>query len=335
MTKDSLRLVGLLGVVAISFVVTLLATPLCRRLALILGAVDRPDGDLKRHVSSTPYLGGVAIFLGWAAGMAVAPPLSYGILLGGLGIMLLGLRDDMRPMSPWVKLIGIAAIGSVVFFVEASPWTLVLAIPLTVTITVTTCTATNLIDGMDGLSAAVTGTAAMGLCAVAWSLQPVNAHDRWIEQSIVLSLATAGASFGFLLHNRRPARIFMGDAGSLLLGWSVAGILLLLVRQATSRGLLAGVTVFGLPFVALMLTMWQRRREGHPILQGDRRHFYEQWLDRGKSVSQIVMTSCALGALLALCGVGSIYLPVRYAVVLCAGVLAVVGWLIYDAPRST
>ncbi|MCP3977873.1 MAG: undecaprenyl/decaprenyl-phosphate alpha-N-acetylglucosaminyl 1-phosphate transferase [bacterium] len=316
-----------------SFVVTLAVTPACRLVARRFDLCDRPDGRLKPHRIPTPYLGGVAILAGWAVG--IAPSLATGrdtlvtlaLLVAGLAVTSLGLLDDIRPLSPGIKLGAIAVVALVPALAHrAGPLDLALAIG----ITAVACTATNLIDGMDGLCAGVVGISALGLAALALVGSDSGANAR----ALVLSLALAGAAFGFLPFNLHRAGIFMGDAGSLLLGFGIASAMLSPARGGGGRGLLTALFAFGLPLLALAATVTQRLREGRPLMQGDRRHYYDQWSDRGWSARRVAGVSYALAGLFAAGGCVATLLPAPAALALCAVVTAAVGWTLHRAATA-
>ena len=334
--------------------VSLLATPLCRRYALKTGYVDRPDQFLKPHKRPIPYLGGVAIFLGWAAGIGLAlllfrhepdPPQSApwmdpatmgGVLLAGLLIMVLGLCDDLRFLTPRMKLLGNIAVALVLIYfsigneivrvftarvgVSLDDW-LVLAysIPMTVFIVVGACNATNLIDGVDGLCSGVLGIIAAGFLVLAAHMHLWGGWHPYDVHRVVLALAMLGAALGFLPFNRAPAKIFMGDAGSMLLGLNAAVLLLLFAKQHQIRWVMGSVMVFGLPLADMSLTLARRWRNQRPLMVGDRSHFYDQLLDRGMPVRKVVAISYVLAALYAAAGCcAAIWVRIRYAIPLCA-----------------
>jgi UDP-GlcNAc:undecaprenyl-phosphate GlcNAc-1-phosphate transferase len=356
-------------ILACSFLVSLVATPACRWYALRKNIVDHPDDWLKPHKRPIPYLGGVAIFLGWAAGVllalglfdgaseeAVRPrvmptmdtTMMVGILVAGLAITLLGLFDDLRSISPKAKLAGIAAVTVLLMSVDLGhdtirfvlrstgvhlsdmgPW-LILAysVPLTLFITVGASNATNLIDGVDGLCSGVLGIISAGFLALSVHMHLWSDWSPWDVQRVTLCLAMMGAALGFLPHNRSPAKIFMGDAGSMLLGLNAAILILLFCKSNAIRWLLASLMVFGLPIADMVLTLARRWRRQQPIMQGDRSHFYDQLLDRGWPVKRVVAVSYVLAALFAFMGCVSITLRTRYMIPLYALVAAGVVWLI-------
>ena len=343
-------------VLASSFVVSLLATPVCRRVALARKLVDRPDDFLKPHHKPIPYLGGVAIFLGWTVGVGLslvlfdaangdalgsreahaAPTidrtLMIGILIAGTATMLLGLFDDLRMASPKVKLLGVTAVTALLVYAglgddtivvvlrstatqpESFPGWLILAysVPITLFITLGACNATNLIDGVDGLCSGVLGIISAGFLALAIHLHTWGEWYVWDAQRVVLCLAMLGAALGFLPYNRNPAKIFMGDAGSMLLGLNAAILLLLFAKSGAIKWIMGSIMVFGLPIADMTLALARRWRNQKPLMQGDRSHFYDQLLDRGWPVRRVVRVSYALAAAFAVVGCSPVWLRTRY-----------------------
>lgn len=346
-------------ILAVSFFVSLVATPVCRRIALRWNLVDRPDAWLKPHTKPIAYLGGLAIFLGWAAGVllsfylfrgvdevrrfaeigpTVKTIMMAGIFVAGLGVMLLGLLDDLYDVPPKMKLLGTAVAAVVLVCVglgddtilivlrgtsappkDMQPWLVVAySVPLTVFITVGACNATNLIDGVDGLCSGVLGIIAAGFLVLAVNHHLWSGWHPWTVQQVTLSLAMMGAALGFLPFNRNPAKIFMGDAGSMLLGLNASILILLFCKAQKLRWLLASIMVFGLPLADMLLTLVRRWRNQRPLMQGDRSHFYDQLLDRGWPVRRVVKVSYALAAIFVLFGCLAIELRTRYIVFLYA-----------------
>ena len=323
-------------VLAVAFGVSWVMTPLCRRFALAHRIVDRPDDFLKPHKKPIAYLGGVAIFLGWTAGLGCAlgcgvghSPAAPG--LGGAGpdwtlligvfvaaafITAIGLLDDIRHVSPMGRLAVTLALGVLLMVCGVGDdWVLVFArqgglhflpdtrevalavsAPLTLFIIVGACNATNVLDGMDGLCGGVLGIVYAGYAGLAIYLLAHGGGGPADVQRVILSLAAMGAVLGFLPHNRHPATIFMGDAGSMFLGLNAAVLILLLAETAMVRFALAGLVVFALPVVDMALAMFRRWRAGRPMMQGDRSHFYDQLVDRGWSVPRVAAIAYAWAA---------------------------------------
>ncbi len=333
--------------------VSLLTTPLCRKFALARNIVDRPDDWLKTHKKPIPYLGGVGIFLGWAAGIAIAlvlfdgadgpehifadrPSLNRfkigGVLLAGGLVTLLGLIDDLRAISPKIKLAGNILIALFVVwlgvgddivkvfsdvarvrFESGETWLIFLySVPFSVFVIVGACNATNLIDGLDGLCGGVLSIIATGFVILAAFM---HLYSHWAPQEahrVILALSLLGAALGFLPYNRNPARIFMGDAGSMLLGLNAAILLLMFADEASINWMMGALMVFGLPVADMVLTLARRWRAQRPLMEGDRSHFYDQLIDRGFSVRAVVRISYLSTAVFVLLGLLPIVLRTRY-----------------------
>ena len=295
----------------VAFVVTWLGAPLARAIAFRLGAIDVPGG---RHVHRrpTPRMGGLAVMLGVVVGCGALAPLmpeseldfpeKLSALLPVLGIALgvaaLGAWDDSRGVSPRTKLLGLALAGVALCLsgvqIAHADLPLVghvdfgwLAIPITVCWVIACTNAINLIDGVDGAATGVSGVSAglLAVCALA-------SRDG---ASGLLLAGTCGAALGFLRHNRQPARIFLGDTGSLALGFLLAaGSALGSAKQATAVSLGAALLVLAVPFLDTTQSFVRRfaraMREGgvHRVRRalaataiGDRGHIHHRLLGRG------------------------------------------------------
>ncbi|KAB1140771.1 undecaprenyl/decaprenyl-phosphate alpha-N-acetylglucosaminyl 1-phosphate transferase [Streptomyces luteolifulvus] len=292
------------GCVALSLG-ALLTEPL-RRFALRYGVTDRPNGR-KGHARPTPYLGGIAVaVVTLAAGAATAFAGGFGspglaVLLGGAAVMaVLGLIDDLRPLGPAVRLGVEATAATAVVLVGGHPT--LLGGPLDAVIAVLwivfTTNAFNLLDNMDGASSSVGAVIGVFLCWQAW----------WIGQAglgLVL-VALSGACLGFLLHNWHPARIFLGDSGSLFIGFTVACAAVLLHKDAAGlaapAGLLAATLVVTVDTALVMLS---RYREARPLLQGGLDHASHRLRRMGLTVRQ---TALAIGTFAAVGGLSGVLL---------------------------
>ena len=345
-------------VVLVPFVVALVATPLCRAFARKKKLVDRPDDWLKPHKQPTALLGGVAIFLAWGTGLLVALYDNDAsdnrlrvFLVAGAGITLLGLFDDLRFLRPRTKLIGNIAVAvwliywglgeevirSVTDFMGIRYETptdrlllFVYSLPAAMFIIVGACNATNLIDGIDGLCSGVLGIISFGFLVLSLHLAFYNVDGDFTDdhERLVLSLAMLGAALGFLPYNLNPATIFMGDAGSMLLGLNAAMLILLFAEANIIRWLIGALMVFGLPVGDMLLTLVRRWRNARPLMEGDRSHFYDQLIDRGFTVRQVVAISYVLAILFVAVGCSVIFLRTRYAILVyaiavAAGALAI------------
>lgn len=333
----------------IAFVVALAMTPVMILIARRTGVMDMPDQKLKPHARPTPYLGGVAIGAGWIVSVLVSiflgqmPAQLGGIFLaGGVAMLTLGLLDDLRDLSPKLRLlVGAIIIGGVLVFTgTGSRLILAIAAPcgfqtllppavqivlsylLGIIVVLGACNSTNLIDGLDGLCSGVTAIISLGFFLLAAHLATYRPEEQGHYVRLVLAAAMLGGTLGFLPLNFNPARIFMGDAGSVLLGYNCGMMILLFAEWGNFRWVLGAFVIFALPIFDTALAMFRRWRSGKPIFQGDRSHFYDQLVQRGFTVKQAVLTCYGLTVLYGLVGLALTQLRLRYS--LPAGGLVVV-----------
>jgi UDP-GlcNAc:undecaprenyl-phosphate GlcNAc-1-phosphate transferase len=263
---------------AVSFVVALVLGSIVRRIGPALGAMDHPDAEgLKPHASAVPWLGGVAVVGGLAAGLAVEGwPLPWAAAVAIGGALAMGLADDALDVPPVLRLAVQVGLGVVLaaggLAADALPGT-ALAWVGGVVLFAAALNAVNMLDGMDGLAAGTAALSALGLALVASRA----GHDG----PMTLALVTAGAAAGFLVHNLPPARLFLGDNGAYALAAALA--VLVLAEARTAAGLVGAATCLGVFLVDLLLAILRRAVGGVPITSGDRGHLYDQLRSRGLS----------------------------------------------------
>lgn len=286
----------ILGATLISFI----ATPLVREIAQRLGFMDQPD-QRKVHLSPTPLMGGVAIYIGFVATLLIAGAGPIRELLGVVGgatlLLGIGLWDDRYNIQPLIKLAGqtLAAgllIGSgiqVTLFDQQ--WQ---NIALTIFWVIGICNAINFLDNMDGLAAGI-ATVASGFFFALAIME---------ELGLVASLAAAvlGSCIAFLYYNFTPATLFMGDAGSLLLGFvlAVLGIKLEFAGRPLQTTWMIPMVILGLPIFDTTLVALSRIRHGKPIYQGGKDHTSHRLVQvfgmtQARSVMTLYMIAVILG----------------------------------------
>lgn len=278
--------------------VSLWLTPKMRDAALRFGIVDRPDGRLKTQREPVPYLGGVAIYLAFLLAISTTYTLSadvLGILLAGSIVVLLGLLDDLGQLDPWAKLAGQCV---AVLVLVKSGLTIQLAFlpgPVALLLSVlwllATTNAFNLIDVMDGLSAGTAAVAAGALLLVAdWNGRMASA---------AMLAALAGACVGFLRYNFTPARIYMGDTGSLFLGMSLGALAMNnAYTEHNDLAALAPAMILGVPLFDMLFVMHIRWRRGLPLMLGSPDHVALRLRSWKLSTGQTVLVSYAATAVL-------------------------------------
>ena len=346
-----------------AFLVTLLLTPLVRRLAVAGGAVDHPDSGRKMHRYPVASLGGLAVFFGLIAAVAISyvgggglaaayDSVPIAIVIGMVAITFTGLADDIWGWDPRLKIAGqlVAAaalaienvgvklaagiLGPVAVwldpilgsenlaFVIGTPWGSVtvdliywIGTALIAVFVLGGCNAANLIDGLDGLLCGVVGIVAVGLLAISLLMLPAAAPDA--TQSalggarVVLCLALLGAVLGFLPHNFNPASIFLGDSGSLLLGYLCVVVILMFGEHGQTHLVFAGLIVFSLPILDTTLAIIRRWIAGTKMSAADNQHIHHRLKQALGGVKRAVLTLYGISFLFALLGVTLAVLVVR------------------------
>jgi UDP-GlcNAc:undecaprenyl-phosphate/decaprenyl-phosphate GlcNAc-1-phosphate transferase len=304
-------------------IVTLIVTPAAAAVARRAAFYDHPVG-YKRHEHPTPYLGGAAVFVGFIAAVLSSPlhlaPFAP-LLLCATALLVLGTIDDRIPVRPVWRIL--AEVGTAVILSATGHGWEVFGSPLadlalTTAWVVGLVNAFNLMDNLDGAAATVAGVCA----AAAAALAVANGGPSLAT----LALALAGACAGFLWHNlARPARIFLGDGGSMLLGLLVAGLTMGATRNdgVGASALLVGAMVVGLPVLDTTLVVVSRLRAGIPVVQAGRDHLTHRILARLASPREVAIALAAIQALLGALALAGESLGTPYVIVL-AG-LCVVG----------
>ena len=299
---------------ALSLVIAFLMTPPVKRFAEKVGAIDVPKDDRRVHNHPIPRMGGLAIFMGFVLSLIVFVPMStkvLGLLVGALIIAVMGGVDDIVCLNPWIKLLGqvIAALVAIrcglVFDVISNPNIFAeetyieigyLSIPLTMLWIVACTNAVNLIDGLDGLAVGVSAISSLTMLIVSLFVsEPVV--------SLILAALT-GACLGFMPYNLNPAKIFMGDVGSQLLGF--------VLSTASIMGLfkLHAIITFFVPLLALALPLadtifafFRRILHGQSPFKADKGHFHHRLLAIGLNQKQVVAVLYGISAVLGLLAV--------------------------------
>jgi UDP-GlcNAc:undecaprenyl-phosphate GlcNAc-1-phosphate transferase len=308
-----------LGIFAVSLVVSFVATRQVRDLASRKGWVSLPKDGRQVHETPLPRLGGVAIFLAFSLSLilwlglaslfprlldGLAPATLLRIYVPACLIFCLGIYDDVHGAGPYLKF-SVQAIAATMLFLggmrildlpvlfgaHSLPW--FVGLPLTVLWVVAITNAFNLIDGLDGLAAG----SALFSTLVFFVVALVN--QSWLGS--LMSVALAGAILGFLRFNFNPATIFLGDSGSLFIGFVLSALALAGAQKAPTLVAVAiPVVSFGLPILETSLSILRRLISGRPIFTADREHIHHKLLQLGLSHRQVVIVLYAVSALFAM-----------------------------------
>jgi UDP-GlcNAc:undecaprenyl-phosphate/decaprenyl-phosphate GlcNAc-1-phosphate transferase len=305
----------------LSFIVTLVITPWVRRRAIKWGAVAVPDNGRHIHTSPTPRLGGVAIYIAFILTLLCVPflgnlvsdifranlPKMITLLAPATFIFLFGIFDDFRGTSAPLKLIVQTLAAAMVYAgglrIEniSSPfggsWELpvLLSFPLTALWIVLITNAFNLIDGIDGLAAGASVFALLSI--LVFSIAQGN------PEISLISVVLVGSVIGFLRYNFNPATIFLGDSGSLFLGFMAAALSLAGSQKGSTIVAIAIPLIsFGLPITEAGLSIVRRFLSGQSLLTGDRGHIHHKLLERGWTQRKVVISLYAVCAIFSLFG---------------------------------
>ena len=337
----------ILAIIA-AFVISFAATPIVKSFAHRVGAMDVPKDERRVHTHPIPRLGGLAIFLGFILSVVLFADISrqvQGILLGSVVIVIVGVIDDIVPLSAIIKLVVqiiaalVAVFHGVVIEVLSNPIVFsssdyirfgVLSIPVTVIWIVAITNSVNLIDGLDGLAVGVSTISSVTMLIIALIVSDLNV-------AVIMS-ALAGACLGFLPYNLNPAKIFMGDTGALLLGYILATVSILgLFKFYAVVSFAVPFLVIGLPLFDTVFAVIRRVLSGRSPMSPDRGHFHHRLIDMGLSQKQAVAILYAISAVLGLAAVviatsGEIKAVIF---VFAVAVAAIVSYAIYRGRKGT
>lgn len=310
------------SVFVLSIMFSFLLTRSVREMAVSKGWAVGPASERHIHRSSTPRLGGIAIFLSFITVSAIMmaaliffkvpinmPPRTVlYILIPGTLVFFVGLYDDFNPVKPSLKFAAQAMAGAMLFFggFQVFQFPLLfgehrfgwLALPLTILWVLWITNAFNLIDGIDGLAAG----SALFSTVVVFVVSLVSTNHLVSLLTIVL----AGSILGFLRFNFNPATIFLGDCGSLFIGFMLSALALAGAQKTPTMVAVAiPIVSFGLPVLETVISVIRRYISGQPIFAADREHIHHKLLDRGLSQRQVVIILYGVSAL---CGLLSLFL---------------------------
>ena len=322
---------------ASAFAITLVTTPLAKKISIKMGAIDIPK-DRGMHKKPMPRMGGIAIVLGFMITVLVLyrfnPEMNVqqlaGFVIGPGIIVVLGVIDDIKNLRARLKFcVQIAAALIVIYSgtkINVVMWPMTtylqtLSVPITLIWIVGVTNAVNLIDGLDGLAAGVSSIAALCLMILCMMTGSTTA--------VMLTASLAGACLGFLPRNFNPAEIFMGDTGSTFLGFVLAVTSILGVFKGYAiLALIVSMLCLGLPVFDTIFAMLRRMAKHQPIMKADRGHLHHRLIDRGFSQRQAVLILYGISLLCGLLAIFISFKDSRTAVVVVLTVI-VLSFLIY------
>ncbi|MFO7819552.1 MAG: MraY family glycosyltransferase [Halanaerobacter sp.] len=293
----------------LSLLGSLLLTPLVKKVALYLGAVDLPN-ERRINQESIPSLGGLAIFFSFLLALLILGIADrfYGVIMSSSLIVFLGVIDDLYEISARLKLSGqlIAALILLLMGVKIELITNpsggvyylgYLSIPITLSWLVGVTNTVNLIDGLDGLAAGVSIIAAVTLGVIA--------YQQGQTQVLLLIVPLVGAALGFLPYNLNPAQIFMGDTGSMFLGFSLGAVAVIsYLKTITVLTILISILALGVPMLDTIFAILRRRLAGNSLFEADKGHLHHKLLRLGLKQFEVMGVIYLISIFFALIAVG-------------------------------
>ncbi len=302
---DQAMLTRILLMIFITFTFVTFITPLIKKIAFHVGAVDIPNSR-KVHQKPMPRLGGLGIFFGFLLGYMLFGTHSdtmNSILIGSFIIVITGMVDDIKPLKATHKFVGQLAAACIVVFYgnillrDLSAFGLyfdfgVLAYPITIFFILGCINCMNLIDGLDGLASGISSIYFLTIGIIA-TMQGKSGLD------FVLTFIMLGSTLGFLVHNFNPASIFMGDSGSMFLGFIIAVIALLGFKNVTMTSLIIPLLILAIPILDTIFAIIRRALKGESISTPDKFHIHHQLLNRNFSQRTTVLVIYVMNLLFA------------------------------------
>lgn len=340
-----------LFILVVAAAVTYLVTPLSRRVAERAGAMT-PVRDRDVHAVPTPRLGGTAMLVGFAAALGIASQMPflapvfetrspYGVLAGAVGVCLLGVVDDLWGLDAITKLAGQVLAAGVMAWQGVQLVSLPVAgvtvgssglfLFLTVLAVVLTINAVNFVDGLDGLAAGMVCIGGAAFFVYTYLLTRDSSPDDYSNLASLVTAALVGCCLGFLPHNFNPARVFMGDSGSMLIGLLLATSTIAVTGQVDPAvvgsqqivpaffPILLPVAVLVIPIVDLLLAVVRRTAAGQAPWKPDKRHLHHRLLEIGHSHARAVLIMYVWTATAAFGAASLAFVPIRTAVAIWVG----------------
>lgn len=297
-------------IVLTTFIFTALFIPIVKKIAIFIGAMDMPN-ERKVHKVPMPRLGGLGIYGGFLLGYMLFGQHSVqmnAILIGSFIIIVTGIFDDIKPVPAKYKLLGQIAGAAVIplyggiFLQDVSAFGMYLnfgifAYPITIIFIVAIINCINLIDGLDGLSSGISSIYFLTVGIIGMLLNNSNGLD------VTLTFIMLGSTLGYLLHNFPPAKIFMGDSGSMFLGYIIAVIALLGFKNITLTSFIVPMLLLAIPIMDTLFAIIRRLVNHKPLAMPDKNHFHHQLLKLNLSKRKTVLIIYLIDLLFAIASI--------------------------------
>ena len=293
-------------VVGVCLIIVAMIIPIVKKIAIHINALDIPDAR-KVHTKPIPRLGGLGIFIGFLIGYMIFGQNTIqmnSILIGSFIIVLTGMIDDIKPISPKSKLLGQLMASSVIAFygnILLNNLTVfglniefgIFAYPITILFIVACTNIINLIDGLDGLSSGISSIFYLSTIIICFF------QSRFGELEFILSLIMLGSTLGFLIHNFHPAKIFAGDSGALFMGFVIAVTSLLGFKTTAITSIFIPLMILAVPILDTLFAILRRLLKHQPISMPDKQHLHHQLLKMNFSHRNTVLIIYGINILFA------------------------------------
>ena len=324
-----------LEIIFIVFAFVAALIPFIKKLAVHIGAVDIPGG---RHIHNKvmPKLGGLAVFFGFLLGymlFCTQTPQMISILIGGIMILIFGIFDDIKRLPASVQFVGQIAAACVVVFYgnivmqDVSAYGIYLnfgifAPYITIIFIVALMNCLNFIDGLDGLAGGIATIFFITISIIISYTGIFNGLDA------SLSLIMIGATLGFLVHNFHPAKIFLGNSGSMFLGYMISVISLLGFKNVTITSFIIPVLILAIPILDTLFAIIRRILKGENPTQGDKKHLHHQLLQMTSSQVKTVLIIYVIDILFSIASIVYVTKNAQLGQIVYAILLVLVLWLV-------
>lgn len=322
----------------IAIIISLICTPVVKKIAVRINAIDIPKDNRRVHKKPIPLLGGVAIYISFIIGVFIKSgditSEELAIILGATIILFGGILDDLKDIRPIQKLL-IQLVASLCLvlmgvkvqlitnpFSDTIPFLNIglFSVPITIVWVIGVTNAINLIDGLDGLAAGISLISTLTIFFIAILMER--------NTTAFLTAILSGAILGFLPYNFNPATIFMGDTGAQLLGFLLAAISIKgAIKSAATFTIVVPILILGLPIFDTLFAMIRRKINGKPIMQGDRGHLHHRLLDMGMSQRKAVLIMYGISAVLGIIAIITVQINNISSLLLLAVVIVLVAIL--------
>ncbi len=331
----SSNLIDNLKIILIVFIFVAAIIPFIKKIAIYIGAIDEPGG---RHIHTglMPKLGGLAIFFGFLLGYMLfgsQTPQMISILIGGIVLLLFGLIDDIKRLPASVQFIGQIIASTIVVYYggiilqDVSAYGIyinfgIFAKPLTIVFMVAIINCMNFVDGLDGLAG--------GIATIFFITISIIIHITGIYNGLdaSLSLIMIGATLGFLVHNFYPAKIFLGNSGSMFLGYIISVISLLGFKNVTLTSFIIPVLILAIPILDTLFAILRRLLKGESPTKGDKKHLHHQLLERTSNQVKTVLIIYAINILFSFASIVYVLRNPKLGQIIYAFLFVIIVWFI-------